>query len=155
MQQQKEQEEAARRDEARAIAEEADIARANKQYEEAISLYQQAAGYGFDSYASKIEICQDEINRSRNINESDIETYLSSVKIASVNAFANNLKKRHNANPINETDIPAIVKKLNEAIMTMPKNDKKKWFDRKGWKPIEAIIGTSLTDAIFAQLSQN
>lgn len=155
LQQLKDQEETTRRNEARAIAEEADNARANKQYAEAISLYQQAAGYGFDSYASMIEICQDEINKSITINESDIETYLSGVKIASVNAFANNLKKRHNANPIKETDIPAIVKKLNDAFITMPKNDKKKWLDRKGWKPIEAIIGTSLTDAIFTQLLQN
>ena len=155
LQEQKEQEEAVRREEARSIAEDADTARANKQYEEAISLYRRAANYGFDSYAAVIEICQDEINRGITINESDMETYLASIKIASINAFANNLKKRHNAIPIIETDIPAIVKKLNDAFKTMSKNDKKKWFDRKGWKPIEAIIGTSLTDSIFSQLSQD
>jgi hypothetical protein len=155
LQQQKEQEETARRNEARAIAEEADMARANKQYVEAISLYRKAANYGFDSYAAVIEICQDEINKITTINESDMETYLAGIKIASVNAFANNLKKRHNANPISETDIPAIVKKLDDAFTTMSKNDKKKWLDRKGWKPIEAIIGASLTDAIFSKLPQS
>lgn len=154
LQQQKIEEEAARYDEAKAIAEKADTARANKQFAEAILFYQKAAKYGFNSYQSLIKICQDEINKGRIINESDFETYLMVIKIASINAFATNLKKRHSVNPIQETDIPAIIKKLEEAFKTMKKSDRNKWLNRKGWKPIEAIIGPSLTDAIFTQLSK-
>ena len=154
LQQQKAEEEAVLRNEARIIAEKADAARVNKQYAEAILLYQKAAKYGFDSYKSVIEICQDAIDEITTVNESDMATYLAGVKIASINAFSTNLKKRHSANPIKDEDIPAIVEKLEEAFKTMKKSDKNKWLDRKGWKPIEAVIGPSLTDAIFTQLQK-
>lgn len=155
LQQQKEEEETALREEARALSEKADEARSNKQYAEAIALYNEAASYGFDTYQTLIGLCQDEINKSIAVSESDIETYLSGVKIASINAFATNLKKRHGGNPITETDVPAIVKKLNDALEAMSKGDKKKWLDRKSWRPIEMILGTPLTDAVFAQLSKS
>ncbi len=150
----RDEEDAVRRDEANTLAEKADTARVNKQYEEAIMLYQEAAKYGYNTYNSFIAICQDEIDKGKTVKESDMETYLASIKITSLNAFANNLMKRHAVNPIGETDIPVIVRKLDDLIKTMNKNDKKKWLDRRGWKSIESAIGLSLTDAIFSQLSK-
>lgn len=154
LQRQKEEQESILRKKARAIAEKADEARGNKQYTEAIELYNQAESYGFDSYQSAINICWLEINKINTITTSDIETFLSGIKVASVNAFATNLKKRHHATPITETDVPAIVKKLNSALETMSKDKKKTWLDRKGWKSIEDILGAAITDAIYSQINK-
>lgn len=145
----KEQEKVAQREAARGIAEKANEVRANKQYAEAIRLYLEAASYGFEAYQAEIDICEEEMKKVGIIKNSDIVSYLETIKIASVPAFANNLKKRHSANPITQDDCPFIAKKLKDAIECMSKGDKKKWMDRKGWKPIEAILGAELTDLIF------
>lgn len=83
---------------------------------------------------------------------SPISVFLLEVKTTSVAAFANGLKKR--TDPIKKEDIPFIVNRLNSGIAELKKNDKKNWYERKKWKPIQDVIGEELTNAIFSQIQK-
>ena len=80
---------------------------------------------------------------------SDISTFLAVVKVASINAFATQLRKRNGITPIASQDISPIIQKLQQSWSSLKSSDRKTWLERKKWTPIEKEIGTELTDAIY------
>ena len=136
----------------RAIAEEiatrAKEAFESKKFADAKNLYIEAASYGFNTYQAKIDECQMEFDKTENLT-TDIVSFLASVKLASIPAFANNLKKRNNAVPLTLDDVPFIIKKIVNDWKLLKTNDKKNWLDRKKWAPVEKEILADITNAIF------
>ena len=120
----------------------------NKSYEESKGLYEEAASYGFNSYQAKIDECQMELDKITKLSTGIVE-YLASVKLASIPAFANNLKKRNNTIPIIDDDVPFIIQKIKDSWDSLKTGDRKVWTDRKKWSPIEKEIGIVMTDAIY------
>lgn len=137
-----------RRQMAEGIADQAREAFANKNYSEAKRLFEEAASYNFDTYQAKIDECQMELDKEANLN-TDISTFLKTVKLASIPAFANNLKRRNNAVLIQVDDISYIIQKIREEWLTLNTSNRKPWLDRKKWGPIENEIGSDFTNAIF------
>lgn len=137
------------KDEAEELVEKAKAAFAGKNFKEAKQLYEDAASYGFESYQAKIDECQMEIDKVQTLT-SGIASFLEGVKLASIPAFANNLKKRNAVTTITEEDVPFIIAKLSSDISALSKKDQKTWFDRKKWKPIEDVLESkTLADRIF------
>lgn len=130
------------------IAEQAREALAQNNFVEAIKLFEEAATYGFDTYKAKIDECQMKIDDIQTLI-CGISDYLAKVKLASIPAFANNLKKRNNAVPITLDDIPFIIMKIRTEWSCLKTNDKKAWLDRKKWNPVEKELGFDLTNTIF------
>lgn len=137
-----------RRQMAEGIADQAREAFANKNYSEAKRLFEEAASYNFDTYQAKIDECQMELDKGTNLT-TDISSFLKTVKLASIPAFANNVKKRNSAVPIKTDDIPFIIKKIRDEWITLKATDRKVWVDRKKWNPIEKELGADFTNAIF------
>ena len=133
---------------AETIAIRARVAFANKNYFEAKKLFEEAASYNFDTYHANIEECKMKIDEGKNLI-TDISTFLSHVKLASIAAFANNLKKRNNAIPLTSNDIPYIIDKIKNDWNSLKPGERKNWLDRKKWSPIEKEIGTDMTDLVF------
>lgn len=121
---------------------------ANKKYSEAKELFIEAASYGFDTYKAKIDECQMYIDQITTIT-SGMSSFLSVVKLASIPAFANNLKKRNNIVPITSDDTPLITTKIKDDWDSLKPNDRKSWLDRKKWSPIEKELGADITNVIF------
>ena len=135
--------------EADELAEKAKAAFADKNFKEAKQLYEDAAGYGFESYQAKIDECQMEIDKIQTLTSS-IASFLEGIKLASIAAFANKLNKRNDVTAITEEDVPFIIAKLSSDIPALTKKDQKIWLDRKKWKPIEdALKSKTLADRIF------
>ena len=156
-QERKEQELARQREEQlqaeqRKLAEDtADRAReafANKKYSEAKELFIEAASHGFDTYQAKIDECQMYIDQITTF-ATDMSSFLSKVKLASIPAFANNLKKRNNIVPITLDDVPFITKKIKDDWESLKSNDRKSWLDRKKWSPVEKELGADIINTIF------
>lgn len=133
---------------AEGIAIQAKEAFENKNYAESKELYEKAAFYGFDSYQAKIDECQMEIDKATMLSTGIVE-YLTSVKLASIPAFANNLKKRNGNIPISDNDVPYIIQKIKDSWDSLKLSERKAWIDRKKWSPIEKEIGVGMTDAIY------
>lgn len=150
--QREEELQAERRSQAEGIADRAREAFANKKYAEAKELFIEAASYGFDTYQAKIEECQMIIDQSTALT-TDISSFLSGVKLASIPAFANNLRKRNNAVPVTQDDIPFIIQKIKDDWKYLKPNDRKNWLDRKKWSPVEKELSTDITDKIFNAIS--
>ena len=160
-QQEKKEQELARRKEEEAQAQlrklSEDIANqareefAQKHFVEAKKLFEEAASYKLESYQAKIDECQMEIDKITKLS-TGIAEYLASVKLASIPAFANNLKKRNNTIPITDADVPFIIQKIKDGWDSLKPNDRKVWIDRKKWSPIEKEIGAGITDAIYNEI---
>ena len=133
---------------AEGIADKAREALANKNYVEAKRLFEEAASYKFDTYQAKIDECEMKIDEGEKL-KTDISTFLSQVKLASIAAFANNLKKRNNVIPITSNDIPHIINKIENAWNSLKPDDRKKWLDRKKWSPVDKELGSNLTNSIY------
>lgn len=78
-----------------------------------------------------------------------MSSFLSGVKLASIPAFANNLKKRNNIVHITLDDVPFITTKIKDDWVSLKPNDRKSWLDRKKWRPVEKELGADITNAIF------
>ena len=130
------------------IAEQAREAFAQNDFVKAKELFEEAATYGFDTYKAKIDECQMKIDET-NKRKAGISEFLETVKLASIPAFANNLKKRNNAVRITQDDIPFIIMKIRKDWSFLKSNDKKVWLDRKKWSPVEKELGLDFTNTIF------
>lgn len=130
------------------IATQAQEAYSSKYYEEAKTLFMKAASFGFDTYQANIDICQTKIDEISKL-KSDIVPFLMTVKLASIPAFANNMKKRNNIVPITIDDVPFIIQKIKNDWDSLKPNDRKNWLDRKKWSPMEEVLETAITNAIF------
>ena len=130
------------------IADRAREAFARKDYREARRLFEEAASYNIVDYQAKIEECQMELDKGVKLS-SDISSFLKGVKLASIAAFANNLKKRNSAVPVTLSDVPFIIRKLKDDWGTLKPNDRKPWLERKKWHPVEKELGTDMTDAVY------
>lgn len=137
-----------RRQLAEGIADQAREAFAIKKYSEAKKLFEEAASYNFDTYQANIDECQAKIDGMAKL-ETDIVSYLATIKLASIPAFANNMKKRNSAIPITPDDIPFVIQKIKTDWGSLKSSDKKPWLDRKKWGPIEKELGIDTTNAIF------
>lgn len=133
---------------AASIAEEADKAMGIKNFLLAIQKYKEAQDYGFDDYSSKINLCELELQNLERMGASDIDSFLKEVAVASIPAFANQLKKRHNTVPVTPSDYQAIAARICSKLPSLKKKDQKKWTDRQSWKPIEEVLGQEAVDAI-------
>ena len=89
-----------------------------------------------------------EIDKATMLSTGIVE-YLTSVKLASIPAFANNLKKRNGNIPISDNDVPYIIQKIKDSWDSLKLSERKAWIDRKKWSPIEKEIGAGMTDAIY------
>jgi len=78
---------------------------------------------------------------------SDISTFLSEMKVHSINAFANKLSQR--ISPIRTDDIPFIVEKIKEDWNLLKSSERKVWLDRKKWGFMEKVVGSDITNVIF------
>ena len=130
------------------IAEQAREAFAQNNFVEAKRLFEEAASYQFDTYQAKIDECQMKLDGIKILN-ADIASYLEKVKLASIPAFANNLKKRNSSTPITTSDIPYIIQKIGADWSGLKPADRKSWLDRKKWAPIEKELGVDITNEIF------
>ncbi len=133
---------------AEGIANQAREAFAKKNYGEAKRLFEEAASYNFETYQAKIDECQMELDKGTTLT-TDISSFLASVKLASIPAFANNIKKRNNAVSITSNDVPFIIQKIKADWINLKPNDRKIWLDRKNWTPIEKELGADMTNTIF------
>lgn len=130
------------------IADEAEKAYINKQYSEAQELYKEADSYHFISYQAQIAECQRAIDSGK-VLTLDISSYLATVKLASIAAFANNLKKRNNTIPLSDKDIPYIIQKIRDDWKSLKSENRKSWLDKKKWGPIEKELCPEFTNAIY------
>ena len=132
-----------------AIVENAKVLFEQKNFHEALDLYQKADDYNIESFKPQIELCKIKIREIEALN-GDISDFLNTFSIASVPAFARKLINRKK--PITDADVPFIIEKLNSGIAALSNKNKKdyKWFERNKWKPIEDILGEELTNVIYS-----
>ena len=130
------------------IANQAREAMINKNYKEAIDLFKKAASYGIDTFQAIIDECQAKIDEMITL-QSGIQSYLETIKLASIPAFANNMKKRNNIAPIIPEDAPFIIRKITSDWNMLKSNERNNWLDRKKWSPIEKELGADITNTIF------
>ena len=130
------------------IAEQAREAFAQKNYVEAKKLFEEAATYMFDTYQANIAECQARIIDGEKL-QADIATFMATVKLTSIPAFANRMKQRNNSVPVTTDDIPFVIQKIESGWKDFKSGDKKSWLDRKKWSPVEKVLGEVITNAIF------
>lgn len=147
-----EAQELARQEEESVVAQ-AQEARDNKDYKEAIRLYTLAKDYGFHSFQTQIDLCRQELEKIEKL-QSDITVFLKTIQVASINAFANHLKKREALQPITPEDIPCIIERISESWESLPKKIKSDWLDRKKWKEIDKVLGPERAEAIFSGIKK-
>jgi len=133
------------------IADKARDAFALNNFAEAKKLFEEAATYQFDTYQAKIDECQMKLDSIQILN-ADIVSYLATVKVASIPAFANNLRKRNSTSPITINDVPYIAEKIETEWNDLKPAVRKSWLDRKKWNPVEKELGIDITNAIFDEI---
>ena len=120
----------------------------NKQYEEAISKYEEAEQFGLNDYSNEKAICKLELEKIQKAS-GGISDFLNSINtIASPAAFANHLKKRTQNAELTEDDLPVIAKFLNEKLA----GDKKltaQWQKSNNWSNFLRFIGEESTKKLF------
>jgi CRISPR-associated protein (TIGR03986 family) len=125
---------------------EAENSYSERDYSSALQRYQEADDFGktyeFENLSSYIDQCKKMIFNAN----SDIGSFLSQFRVASIAAFAGRLKKR---SLIAENDIVTISNKLKTEIPLLKKADQRKWYDFKNWKPIIDVIGEDLAKKVF------
>ncbi len=131
----------------------ADALFSNKEYEKALETYNRASQYE-DSLKYIIKECEEKIAKRSSIANSSIEEFLSAIKLASIEAFAGNLKKRNELQQIVQEDIPFIVKFLKVQIPLLKKDKQKAWMSQSKWASIAKVIGQEKADSIFNKINK-
>lgn len=134
--------------ESEGIAAEAEQFFKEKRWKEARDSYQKAADFKFYGYEREIEEC------NRHIAEEGLAfaDFISNVKLASINAFANNLKKRQDAG--DDENIRLIIQKIKDdwSKLRANSNERKDWLNRKKWNAMENILGKEKADLIYEDI---
>ena len=120
----------------------------NRDFIEAKKLFEEADKYGIISYQAQIDDCQEKIDNLEK-QKGDIFLFLASVKLASINAFATQMKKRHEAVTVTSADIPFIIQKIEDNWNDLKPKERKPWLDRRSWSAVEKVLGADITNAIY------
>ncbi len=117
-----------------------------KRYAEAIEKFKEAASLGVKSFDNEILNCEEELQKMQQQSKQSPAERISNITLASINAFAGQLRKLPE---LSIADIEEIAPIMREKISQLKKKDVVVWKTQPRWKPIVDVIGDELANRLF------